>query len=275
MIPLFLALLPSPLQEPRPHALPEVVVTAPQLNEEKRVGPYGQPAWTLRRRFPSTRVYLQLPPGEMEFEQWAEVRVPKDSDDDTVTRFREEFAFGLGHRTQLDLYLNTEHVRDGVDSTLDFRSLSAEIRYAFANWDEIFGNPTAYFEYHISNDDADKIEPKMLFGGEIAPGWHWGSNWIYERTLQPSERRTEEVKATASLSRTIVDEVFSVGATGAVAYESEHVSGSAGEHSTEVLLGPSLQWVPHPRAHLDLELLFGLTGESKAAKIFVVFGWRF
>ncbi len=49
--------------------LQEVVITAQRQNEERLVGPYGQPQWTTLRRFPSTRVYVQTLPGRAEFEQ--------------------------------------------------------------------------------------------------------------------------------------------------------------------------------------------------------------
>lgn len=54
----------------------EIVVMGERPKEEQPVGPYKQPEWTLHRRFPSTRVYIQTMPGEVEFEQWMETRVP-------------------------------------------------------------------------------------------------------------------------------------------------------------------------------------------------------
>lgn len=39
--------------------------------------------------------------------------------------------------------------------------------------------------------------------------------------------------------------------------------------------GPSLQFRPVPKAHIDLEPLWGLAGKSKRAKVFTVFGWDF
>src|SRR5262249_27982264 len=140
-------------QEQPPPTTPEVLVTATQYKEDAPVGPYQQPMWTTRRRFPSTRVYVQMLPGEAEFEQWLEVRVPKGEDENRVTRLREEFAFGLGGRTQLDLYVNTQHVSQGPESTFDFRGWSAELRYALADWNEIPANPTLYFEYHFNNEE--------------------------------------------------------------------------------------------------------------------------
>lgn len=260
-------------QQPPP-TTPEVVVTASEYKQDAPVGPYNQPVWTTRRRFPATRVYLQTLPGEAAFEQWLEVRVPKDKDDDRVTRLREEFEFGLGSRTQLDLYVNTQHVRAGDESTFDFRGWSAEIRYALGDWDEIPANPTLYFEYHFNNEENDSIEPKLLLGGNVGPGVMWGVNLIYERTLGGETNRTEEISMTGSLGWAVIDSKLSIGPTVAATYESEDVDGE-GNLTREILIGPSLQWIPVPRAHLDLEPLFGVTGESLRMKMFIVFGWQF
>ena len=86
----------------------EVVVTGARM-EETPVGPYNQPEWTTHRRFPSTRVFVQTLPGEADFEQWLEIRIPAKSSENTEVRLRQEFAFGLGERMQLDIYSNTEH----------------------------------------------------------------------------------------------------------------------------------------------------------------------
>lgn len=250
-----------------------VEVTPGELIEEQPVGEYDQPLWTTFRRFPSTRVYLQTPPGGVQFEQWFELRKKKDRRGDDETRLRQELEFGLGNRMQLDLYMRESHIRDGVDSTYDMTGYSAELRYALADWDEIWGNPTLYFEWIFNDGDADKIEPKLLLGGELARGWHWGVNFIHERTLAGRDSRTEEEAVTASISRTIVDNKFSVGATTAFSYESE--PGAPRERTREWLLGPSFQLIPHERAAINIEPLWGLTGESKRLKLFVVFSWHF
>ena len=40
----------------------------------------------------------------------------------------------------------------------------------------------------------------------------------------------------------------------------------------EILLGPSFQWRPTPRTHIDIVPLFGLTDDSPVAQVFLVFG---
>lgn len=253
----------------------EVIAGAP--HEEYPVGPYHQPEWTQHRRFPSTRVYVQQPPGGVEFEQWFEIRNPKKHGKDNEVRIREELEFGLGHRLQLDLYLiETWKGNDNqVNNTIEWRAISAEIRYALADWGEIFGNPTLYFEYLVFNDDENTIEPKLLLGGEIASGWHWGLNLVYERELGLHRDRTEEYKLSAGISYTLVDTYLSAGIAMETAYEAEFSKGSPTGRSRELHVGPSIQFRPIPKAHFDLEPLFGLTGQSKRMKMFIVFGWDF
>src|SRR5262245_28450034 len=188
----------------------EIIIKGQVYSEEDRVGPYKQPEWTQHRRWPTTRVYLQQPPGAVEFEQWLEIRVPKPGGKHNEVRLREEFEFGLGSRLQLDLYLHTLYTQrrstePSSGNTLDWRGRWAELRYALADYDEIFGNPTLYFEYILFNDAEASIEPKLLLGGEIAPGWHWGTNFVYERELAGERDRTEEFKITVGLSKTLID----------------------------------------------------------------------
>lgn len=258
----------------------EVVIKAQVYSEEDRVGPYKQPEWTQHRRWPTTRVYLQQPPGGVEFEQWLEIRVPKQGGKNNEVRLRHELEFGLGSRLQLDLYAHTLWTRhrsgdDSADNSLEWRGWSAELRWALADWDEIFGNPTIYFEYILFNGAEETIEPKLLLGGEIAPGWHWGTNLVYERELAGFRDRTEEYKITAGISRTLIDKYLSIGAAAETAYVVERDGSTRADRAREVHIGPSLQFRPIPKAHLDLEPLWGVTGESKRLKMFIVFGWDF
>ena len=274
-------------QGDRQAARETVVVQAGPIKEEDLVGPYKQPEWTQHRRFPTTRVYVQQPTGAVEFEQWFEIRIPKNHhpNNENEIRIREELEFGLGHRFQLDLYLIQvwNGLNDKTVNSLDWRAISAELRYALADWDVIPGNPTLYFEYLVFNNDENTVEPKLLFGGQLASHWHWGLNLVYERELGLHSFRTEEFKISAGLSYSLVDTLLSAGVAIESSYEAEFDSGAAhvrwdgtgGDRTREVLIGPSLQFRPIPRAHIDIEPLFGVTGESKRAKIFIVFGWDF
>jgi len=279
-------------------------VTSDKLQDELPVGPYRRPMWTLHRVSPQTRIYLQVDPGEVEFEQWLDIRLTKargKKQEDHI-RLSEEFEFGLGGRFQLDLYYNTKWVRNsGQDSTLTDRGWAAELRYALADWGVIPGNPTLYLEYILWNNNVNdgtpgdeasaSIEPKLLLGGEIAPSWHWGSNFFYERTFNNSVR---EHGVTFSLLHTVVDKIFTMGFTAKFVYESDNIgSDQAGtERSHELYLGPSFQVrmaskeeemeingvktkITRAKAHLDIEPIFGCTGDSSRVQLLLVFGWDF
>ena len=279
-------------------------VTSDKLQDELPVGPYKRPMWTLHRVSPTTRIYLQVDPGEVEFEQWLDIRMKKDrsgNPDDRV-RMSQEFEFGLGGRWQLDLYYNTIFTRhpdgnSGSTSTLSIRSWAAELRYALADWGVIPGNPTLYLEYIMWNNQPDghgdeatgSIEPKLLLGGEIAPGWHWGTNFFYEHTFNDS---VMEVGATASLLHTVIDTLLTIGLTTKYIYESAEVTGGVQERSRELYIGPTLQFrmasidqemevngvktkLKRAKAHLDLEPILGCTGDSSRVQFLIVFGWTF
>jgi len=263
----------------------QTVYVKGELQEEDIIGPYKQPEWTQHRRFPATRVFIQQPPGGVEFEQWFELRVEKGGDKPSQVRIREELEFGLGHRLQMDLYLIQTWKEDlnHTANTIEWRAISAELRYALADWGVLPGNPTLYFEYLFFNGDENTVEPKLLLGDQFAPGWHWGVNLVYERELGRHDFRTEEFKISAGLSYSLIDTLLSVGVAMETAYEAEYDQGAAhplaggggGGRAREFHLGPSLQIRPIPKAHIDIEPMWGLTGQSHRVKMFIVFGWDF
>jgi hypothetical protein len=261
----------------KPAPRPDIVVEAPgQFQEEKPVGPSNQPEWTTCRRFPSTRVYIQTLPGEADFEQWVEVNVPKDRSKSAETIMREEFTFGLAERLQFDLYACSVHNRDGAKSSIEFLEWSAELRYAFADWNVIPGNPTLYVEYVFGNDAPDALETKLLLGGSLAPGWHWGANIISERELAGTGDRDEEYSVTGGVSKTVIDRSLSLGAEVQATYASEHNDSNAErDHKVEVMIGPSLQWRPNPKCSFDLTPFFGITGDAARTYTYLIFRWSF
>ena len=267
------------------------------LQDELPHGETNKPMWSDHRPSPTTRIYLQVDSGEVEFEQWVDIRIPKDTKAGKQVRLSEEFEFGLGARFQLDLYANSVFQGAGQASTLDVRSWAAEIRYALADWGVIWGNPTLYFEYILWNNGGDghgdeatsSIEPKLLLGGDISPALHWGTNFFYEHTTNGS---VLEMGATGTVFYTVIDKYLNIGATVKAVYESDELPGGTHDRSRELYAGPCFQvrMAPYPsevisngqktpvtktRAHLDFEPLFGLTGHSKRAQVLFVFGWDF
>jgi hypothetical protein len=235
-----------------------------ELREEDRIGPYAQPRWTAHRRFPSTRVYVR-PPGEVDLEQWYRLKVPREGDNELVTQT--ELEFGLPHRFQLDLYLITR--REGDTET--FVDNAVELRYAFADWGKVWGNPTIYLEWVDQDSTSDKYEIKLLLGDELSPGWHWGSNFVWEQTMRDSE--DTELEWTFGLSRTLSDEKFSLGLETKFAWA--NVKYDRDNWEEDLRIGPSIQWRPLPQMHIDFAPLFGITSSSKRADVFAIVGWEF
>lgn len=250
--------------------VPSTTVTAKrvsELREEDLVGPYNQPEWTTARRFPSTRVYVR-PPDTVAFEYWLRPTIPRHGGA-TQTKTQYEVEIGLPEHFQLDVYMTSNS--DGQKGDFGFNEQSVELRWAFADWNAIPTNPTLYLEYTFGDKDPDAIEGKLLLGDEIASGWHWGLNFVYERQISGELENTYEL--TGGISRTLSDERFSVGAELKTSLNDVH--GSRGDFDKELLLGPSFQYRAGSHVHVDLAPLIGIGGESPAAQIFLVAGYEF
>ena len=249
--------------------LPEVLVTgtapaeagAGQLQEEQPVGPYQQPEWTTKRRFPSTRVYLQQMPWDTGFEQWVRYRDFRDGTSET--RFQEEVEIGLPYRFQVDLY---ETWAIDQDRRANQDEYSAEVRYALADWGKIPLNPTLYLEYAEHNHAPNTLEGKLLLGTDLSPRWHWGLNLACEQELSGTDNT--ELAASQGFSYTVIDQKLDAGVE--MEYYHEKAKGSPGEN--EFLIGPTLQWRPTSRLHLDLAPLIGCTHDSPRVEAYLVLG---
>ena len=248
-------------------ALPPVTVVGEQVSafrEEDRVGTYGQPRWTADRRFPGVRTYV-IPENEVEFEYWFRADVPRKGGAETQHMY--ELSFGLPYRFQLDLYA----IARTKPKEKTFFDQAIELRYAFADWGKIWGNPTFYLEYINRDEAADKVEGKLLLAGEIAPGWHWGQNFLFEAEVGGA--REYEYGWTGGVSYTVIDQKLSVGLEAQFSLFDTH--GHRGTYRDETFIGPSFQYRPSPKMHLDIAPLIGVDHESPAAKILVNFAYSF
>ena len=237
-----------------------------EYREEDRVGDYDQPLWTTQRLFPSTRIYVR-PAGTMGFEFWTRVKVPKDEGKTTVEN-QYEVEFGLPHRFQIDIYAVTE--KTGSEGELNFSEQKFEGRWAIADWGKIWMNPTLYFEYVERDLEADVLEYKLLLGDELAPGWHFGSNLVFEHEV--SNELENEYELTMGIARVIVDQELSLGAEMKAAAVDVHED--RGDYETSLEIGPSLRWQPNDRMHIDFAPLIGIGSDARAADIFLVIGWE-
>lgn len=265
---------PAPQPQPEEQRLrsweyPVIQVNAtrlPALREEGLVGPYGQPLWTATRRFPTTRVYV-VPEGKMETEYW--LRTTFNKDGTTSYRSLYEAEFGLPHRFQFDLYFRTD--QNGDDGEI-YNSEQLELRYALADWGKLPGNPTLYLEWirHDQRDQPDQIEPKILFGGELAQRWHWGVNLVGE--FQTGGDLEREYQICSGLSYAVRDYKLALGGECRAAFTDTEEN--RGTFSNDVQLGPSLQYRPFPQMTMNFAPLFGVTEESNRAQVWFNIGWE-
>jgi hypothetical protein len=247
-----------------PVTMPPVTVTATnELSEEAPLGPNQQPEWTARRRFSTTRVYVQ-PPWQFEAESGWDATFPRKGTPSHL--LTQEFELGLPYRFQVD-YEYAERITDGH---WRYDSSSFEVRWALAEWGKIPLNPTIKAEWKINNAEADAYEASLAFGDEIAPGWHWGSDLFYEQ--QVGDGREREFAATLAISRTVIDEKLGIGVEMKLTDETDKDDRVS---HLQFQVGPSLQWRPTPRTHLDIAPLLGATGPSPRVELFVFFGIDF
>jgi hypothetical protein len=243
---------------------PVTVVGQPALKSDQYVGSYEQPRWTVDRRFPGTRVYV-VPEGTVEFEYWFRADVPRGGGD-TETRHMFELEFGLPYRFQLDLYgiVRSEGQETFIDNAI-------ELRWAFADWGKIWGNPTIYLEYVNREEKYDKLEAKLLLGGQFGRGWHWGQNIIWEG--ETGGECEYEYGWAGGISKVLIDTKLEAGVEAQVSFFD--VKDDRGDYSSEVFVGPSVQFRPSARTHLNFAPLFGIGDQSPCAKVLFNFGYEF
>jgi hypothetical protein len=257
-------------------ALELEVVGEPLLAEEERIGDYGQPRWTARRRFPTTRVYV-IPAGMVELEWWFRYAGPFDDPlDKRELRSAWELSMGLGHRLQLDLYLQGK--QEGQEGSFGIDTEKVEVRYAFADYGEVWGNPTIYLEWIHRNAACDKLEGKLLLGGELGRGWHAALNAVYEAEI--AGEGESETAITGAISHTVIDSALALGLEAEVALVD--FAGARFKYvEQEYLLGPSLAWSPVPPANVLFAPLVGIARDATedtnegAFKAWLVAGWAF
>ncbi len=245
----------------------DLVVRKGPVTENTLIGANQQPEWTTYRRFPTTRIYVQQPPGAWGLEQWW--RMDDSAGKNPRHRFSTELEVGIAPRTQLDIYLNTIRTRE---KTFYYNNLAVELRYALADWGKLPLNPTLYGEWKFSDPDMgpDALEAKLLLGDAIN-NWHYGVNLIFEQEV--SDERTKEYAVSQALGYTIKDRAWSIGEEFKFVNETE--KGGRGEAENKYSVGPSIQFRPTEDSHIDLVALFGLNDDTADLETFLVFGYSF
>jgi hypothetical protein len=169
---------------------------------------YGAPTSFSQSRFsPITNAYV-LPPGAM----YASLIY-----EDSVVHFRKpdhdftiETEYGLPYRINIAMETDIEH----YGSETQLRSFSLEARYAFADWNKIFLNPTIFAEYKFgggrilhdegpptpahkfgpggfdtSNETPDAYELRLLLSEDFFERIEWALNGFFEQELEGDRGR--------------------------------------------------------------------------------------
>jgi hypothetical protein len=181
----------------------QIVVTGQPLPSA-----YGAPTSFSQSRFsPITNAYV-LPPGAMYASliyEDAVVHFRKPDHDFTI-----ETEFGLPYR--INVAMETDIERYSPETQL--RSFSLEARYAFADWDKIFLNPTIFAEYKFgggrilhdegaptpshkfgphgfdtTNEIPDAYEGRLLLSEDFFDRIEWALNAFFEQELEGDRGR--------------------------------------------------------------------------------------
>ena len=258
-------------QPVNPLPMPPVTVTATNtLHEEALMGPNQQPEWTARRPFGITRVYVQ-PPWQVETEFGWDAMYPRGGS--PQHEIQQEIEIGLPYRFQLDYEIHGANFAEGDQGGGRWRYDTSEweVRWALAEWGKIPMNPTVKTEWKHSNGGQDAYEFDLLLGDELASRWHWGTDLFYEQAVN-GDRRTEYA-VSAAISYSLIDEKVGIGLESRFDTENDRFDRTT---HPNVEVGPSMQWRPTPRTHLNLETLFGVTGlYSPHVETFLFFGIDF
>jgi hypothetical protein len=242
----------------------------PVPGENKMMGPYHQPEWTARRRFVLTSVYVQ-PEGQCEVEVGYDYASHTDG---PATRIlHQEIEIGLPRRFQLNLENTYQNFRDEIAREKDWHEdgMAAVLRYAFADWGKLPLNPAASVGWKIKSGAADTAEFQLALADELSPNWHWGAALFYERQVGGLDFREHAIGS--GISYSVLNEKINLGAE---AKYSRAVNESGLSHTQRRLaVGPSVQWRPSDRTHLDFVPMWGVTSSAPKLEVFVFFGFEF
>lgn len=247
-----------------------VVLEKRRLRDSEKVGSYNQPAWTTKRRFSTTRVYV-LPEDKVQVEYWLLMEGGLSENTDPKYTGIYELKFGLGYRLQCDFYIKT--LQKDSNAPIGIYSKSIELRYALFEWGKVFGNPSVYVEWIRRSQMPQKGEVKLLLGDGITERLFWGANLIFEREL--GGESVNEYGISAGLAYSVVDGVLSMGLETKLIGEDNQLD-RLNLIEKKLLLGPSVLYTPLPAINIIFTPLFGYKiekedGEEEGKGIYAIY----
>jgi len=259
-----------------------VVVSAESEEAEHdqftELGEYAQPAWAERSRFSSTTSVYVLSPYEMFVGTIWEAIFRRHGK--TLHDLTQEVDFGLPHRFEVGL----ENELGLVGSDAHETSVTAEARYAFANWNAIPLNPAISAEYifgvgkSVKDTESDKdlrrqpnaVAVRLLLGQNFGDHFGYGLNVGLQQDVSRDSGREFEISQSV--------------AYGAMKGKLEFGAEMRYVHNTlqrnpidrdELVTGPTIGWKPTRQLRISLAPLFGCTGDSPRVASFVLVSYEF
>jgi len=259
-----------------------VVVSAESEEAEHdqftELGEYAQPAWAERSRFSSTTSVYVLSPYEMFVGTIWEAIFRRHGK--ALHDLTQEVDFGLPHRFEVGL----ENELGLVGSDAHETSVTAEARYAFANWNSIPLNPAISAEYifgvgkSVKDTGSDKdlrrqpnaVAVRLLLGQNFGDHFGYGLNVGLQQDVSRDSGREFEISQSV--------------AYGAMKGKLEFGAEMRYVHNTpqrnpvdrdELVTGPTIGWKPTRQLRISLAPLFGCTGDSPRVESFVLVSYEF
>ena len=259
-----------------------VVVSAESEEAEHdqftELGEYAQPAWAERSRFSSTTSVYVLSPYEMFVGTIWEAIFRRHGK--TLHDLTQAVDFGLPHRFEVGL----ENELGLVGSDAHETSVTAEARYAFANWNAIPLNPAISAEYifgvgkSVKDTGSDKdlrrqpnaVAVRLLLGQNFGDHFGYGLNVGLQQDVSRDSGREFEISQSV--------------AYGAMKGKLEFGAEMRYVHNTlqrnpidrdELVTGPTIGWKPTRQLRISLAPLLGCTGDSPRVASFVLVSYEF
>jgi len=206
-----------------------------------------------------------------------------------------EIELGLPYRFGVAIENAVETFR-GVTQE---RSFSIEGRYAFADWDKIFLNPTIFMEYKFGIGDIlhdegppaplakgeaqefinahtplpGSLEVRLLLAEEFFKNFEWALNGFFEAETGGDRGREYGFAQSAMIPVLLSRERLKIGAEMQLTGFSD--KGITNDPSYRFIIGPTIAWKPSANTRFNVSPLFGTTHDSPRASVFAVFSWVF
>ena len=259
-----------------------VVVSAESEEAEHdqftELGEYAQPAWAERSRFSSTTSVYVLSPYEMFVGTIWEAIFRRHGK--ALHDLTQEVDFGLPHRFEVGL----ENELGLVGSDAHETSVTAEARYAFANWNAIPLNPAISAEYifgvgkSVKDTGSDKdlrrqpnaVAVRLLLGQNFGDHFGYGLNVGLQQDVSRDSGREFEISQSVAYGAIKGKLEFGV--------EMRYVHNTPQRNPVdrdELVTGPTIGWKPTRQLRISLAPLLGCTGDSPRVASFVLVSYEF